>query len=382
MSLGSDRLSSLWRYGAAVAAVAAVAAAPGAALADGSIPATWNDDSISLTTTSQFYGVEAVGPRGAWAVGRTGEGATTESLVARWNGTAWATVASPSSVPLTDVEAASASDVWAVGAEPDGSASAVQHWDGTAWTLVPHVAGTTDNPVALDGVTIVDPENVIAVGFQGGLQRARPHAQHWDGVSWQEKAVPGPDGALLALLVAVDHASVNSVWASGFALSGEGALVPYFARWDGTGWSAVDVPDTIVGGYSDILVLGPERFVAVGATMSMTTGNPVPVAVTYNSGVWRQETLPVAAGELTGISADGSGGYWVCGNVGVPHVDAKPLVMRHKVTGWSVFALPDTGVGGLLGVTHVPGRNEAWAVGQSELTNESQRNLILGYHSW
>ena len=75
-------------------------------------------------TFDALYGVRAVSPASAWAVGAYDTPKATRSLVLRWNGTSWKQVASPS--PAIDsqfdgVAATTATSAWAVGL-PDGSA--------------------------------------------------------------------------------------------------------------------------------------------------------------------------------------------------------------------------------------------------------------------
>jgi len=80
-------------------------------------------------------GVAAVGSGAAWAVGATiAEPART--LILRWDGTAWRTVASPDpsagSDVLDRVAAVSARSAWAVGFS-SGGRPVVATWTGTAW---------------------------------------------------------------------------------------------------------------------------------------------------------------------------------------------------------------------------------------------------------
>ena len=96
------------------------------------------------------WGVVAVGPTEVWAVGQDNTGSTTAPLTARWNGTAWSTVAAPN-VPagsyLRGVTARSG-EVWAVGVAFTGEAGVVQpftmRWNGSGWASVSANAAGSD----------------------------------------------------------------------------------------------------------------------------------------------------------------------------------------------------------------------------------------------
>jgi hypothetical protein len=86
-------------------------------------------------------GVAATSARSAWAVGGTenGTGASERirTLIARWNGTAWRRVPSPSpgtGAALFGVAVVSARSAWAVGDDShSGEKSLILRWNGTAW---------------------------------------------------------------------------------------------------------------------------------------------------------------------------------------------------------------------------------------------------------
>ena len=96
---------------------------------------------------AELMGVSAVSGSDAWAVGwywnRTGT--ATQTLILHWNGTAWRQVKSPnpsSDSPYTPnnslygVSARSGSDAWAVGdhdTQVSTTNSLIAHWNGTAW---------------------------------------------------------------------------------------------------------------------------------------------------------------------------------------------------------------------------------------------------------
>jgi hypothetical protein len=126
---------------AGIAAPAGAGAAPAAGRAWA--PVTPNPSpSLNL-----LAGVSAVSGSDAWAVGSSSSSLNPnviDTLILRWNGTAWTQVQSPSpsSVSynyLQGVSARSGSDAWAVGDYGDCAtalfkrATLAAHWNGTAW---------------------------------------------------------------------------------------------------------------------------------------------------------------------------------------------------------------------------------------------------------
>jgi hypothetical protein len=139
-----------------------------------------------------LFGVEAVAPNDAWAVGRIDEAA----LVEHWNGTAWSRVAiapPAGESGLSGVTATSASDVWVVGFQRSGTHTLVEHFNGTTWSVVPtqDPAGATNS--SLSSVVPRAANDVWAVGtsLQGGVF-ASPLIEHWDGAAWTIVASPNP----------------------------------------------------------------------------------------------------------------------------------------------------------------------------------------------
>jgi hypothetical protein len=123
-------------------------------------------------------GVASITGAHAWAVG--GNGST---LIEHWTGTAWRQVPSPNPNTGSDdnfligVAATSASNAWAVGAdcmmcggEGQTTVTLIAHWNGSAWKQVPSPnLSSLDNP--LDGVAATASTNAWAVG---GSERHPP----------------------------------------------------------------------------------------------------------------------------------------------------------------------------------------------------------------
>jgi hypothetical protein len=71
--------------------------------------------------------------------GRTQDNGDCAPLIEHWDGTRWTQVVAPAGVGcLSDVEAVTADDAWAVGSGPLGfEGGTILHWDGIAWAVSP-----------------------------------------------------------------------------------------------------------------------------------------------------------------------------------------------------------------------------------------------------
>lgn len=148
-----------------------------------------------------FYllnGASARSPGDAWAVG--GSCATTcgiqKTVILQWKGTAWSKVASASPGPaingLSAVAALSPADAWAVGDYCIRSACGARNtlilrWNGTAWARVPSPSPSsrgTGN--ALSGVGAVSAHDAWAVGTYVDATTGHNDTLmlHWNGTGW------------------------------------------------------------------------------------------------------------------------------------------------------------------------------------------------------
>jgi hypothetical protein len=118
--------------------VAAVAVAAGLALpAQAAGPRTTDPTEF----TGRLNAVSADSPADAWATGLTYSNDPTNrhevNLALHWNGTSWSRVSIPTPGPVNDgyygVTAISPTDAWAVGISR-GRETMLMHWDGTSWT--------------------------------------------------------------------------------------------------------------------------------------------------------------------------------------------------------------------------------------------------------
>jgi len=184
------------------------------------------DGGVTGNHFSTLQAVTDISPGDVWAVGGQAgirdQASATVPLIEHWNGTSWSIVPVPKAAlgVLESVSAASASDVWAVGAgQQSGQSTVALHFDGSSWKLVavPTPPGTSG---ALSGVKALSATDAWAVGesFPNAGGNGKILTDHWNGTSWQVVTAPSVGGrGALSGLSSVDAAPRTGCgpWASG-----------------------------------------------------------------------------------------------------------------------------------------------------------------------
>ena len=207
---------------------------------------TWKQVPSPGPPPSYLTSVAATSASNAWAVGYTGTG----TLVLHWNGKTWKRVSSPtpgletSPVPSTGgtligVGTVSAATAWAVGTTGDcgcgNGDSLILRWNGTAWKQVPSPtpAGGRKAGAALKSVAATSTNNAWAVGVSGcGCMPSSswPFILRWNGTAW--KQVPSAIQSVNTSLSAVAATSESNAWAVGTTGTGKTLI----EHWNGTAW--------------------------------------------------------------------------------------------------------------------------------------------------
>jgi len=190
--------------------------------------------------------VAATSASNAWAIGYTGTG----TLVLHWNGKTWQRVSSPAPGLVTNpvsstggtligVGTVSAATAWAVGTTGDcgcgNGDSLILRWNGTAWKQVPSPtpAGGRKAGAALRSVAATSTNNAWAVGVSGcGCMPSSywPFILRWNGTAW--KQVPSAIQSVSTSLSAVAATSASNAWAVGTTGTGQTLI----EHWNGTVW--------------------------------------------------------------------------------------------------------------------------------------------------
>jgi hypothetical protein len=190
-------------------------------------------DPVVGASYSRLNAVTALAADDVWAVGsaeNVAPAGPSNALIEHWDGTAWTIVASPD-VPaesgdpydhLYSIEAASPSDLWAVGdygtkvqdftALPEHTL--IEHWDGNGWSVAssPLLEGRN----SLSALAVVSPDEVWAVGSYWQNDKQNALIELWDGSSWTQIESPVSGASLNGAGVS----PTGQVWAVGLVQTG------------------------------------------------------------------------------------------------------------------------------------------------------------------
>lgn len=200
-----------------------------------------------------LFSVSASSATDAWAVGARFGGQALRTLTEHWDGKSWQRVKSLSpggvghNAELFGVTALSPRNAWAVGYFSDGTLNhtLVEHWNGKAWTHVPSPSSGNAPGDVLEPVSAVSPTDIWAAGvFTNSVSLTDTAAvMHWNGKSRRGVGAPNPGGFLGSELVSVDAVSAHDVWAVGDYPNGDAQARQTLAvHWNGTKWKLVPSP--------------------------------------------------------------------------------------------------------------------------------------------
>lgn len=340
---------------------------------------------------------------------------------------------------LAGVSAASAADVWAVGAFIPGTSGVLNtlahHFDGTRWTAFPLPnVGAQQN--ILQAVSMPSPGKAWAVGdYINGKFQQQTLIEHFDGTVWAVVPSPSP-GALQNILYGVAAITDTDVWAVGAFEDANDVWHTLTEHWDGTAWSQVNAVDAGTTGnqFYAIKALASNNVYAVGqqagagfpsqaliehwdgktwsvvASPADASASALPLGVTATVssltlvGEQETDTAPytsyVASGAPTALSIQSTptmgtgendpfavtiandGTTWIVGWAINPASDLHdPLVLQGVNGVFSLVSVPNPsnlGDSGFAAITTVPGGG-MWAVGVTA-TSKSNYSTLIEFH--
>lgn len=326
-------------------------------------------------------GADASDANNVWAVGAfiAPRGAGGHALALRYDGSAWRSMPRtglPGNESLSDVDAVSVTDVWAVGTQTAGLAynTLAAHWNGTAWTREATPNGNPGGFNHLYGVAAAA-GSVWAVGTYvdpNSSSNRRKLILQRTGGAW--RAAAAPTVATYETLVDIDATGPTDAWAVGAATGNpqSGPLAPLVLRWNGTGWQSTMLPATGSTSLAGVDARTTGDVWAVG--YSYVDYNRQPYVVHFDGTSWRRVATPTfsGGGELTDVVALSSSTV-----VAVGRSNGAPLVLRWNGTSWTRDTTPTASAPYLTGATPA-GANRVWAVGyRFELNAYSNRTLTM-----
>jgi hypothetical protein len=350
-----------------------LAAAPAAA------QATWTQvPSPNRPGSNELQGADGADPSHVWAVGRvvgtSANPSTYRSVILRWNGTAWAQAPHPSFTrnhALRGVAAPAADDAWAVGTRQvasGGLVTLVERWDGATWRTV---ASPNPNPGGLNelnGVAAVPsaPGTVWAVGSHSTPDPnfgTRKLILRRTGGGWQ--VLGSPTFTPEDHLEAVDATGPGDAWAVGWGSTSPfgGTAVGIALRWNGSSWRSVPIPQPSSIMLFGVAALAPDDVWAVGHTY---LGGPhwVPLILRWNGTAWSRATIPAfpSGGQLRDVVALSPTNVYAVGLDG-EGFNARSLVLHWNGSSWTRQATPSPPAGPKLYGAAAIGPSTVWGVG-------------------
>ncbi len=186
----------------------------------------------------------------------------------------------------------------------------------------------------LGGVSGLAEDDVWAVGwfrleFPSDFDEL-PFALHFDGVQWNEVAVPEPATGLdsKTRLYDVTAVAADEVWAVGNYIPPESVntIKTLAMRWDGDEWELMPSPGALIGSGSSFFAIDSKdgEIWAVGNTLGGS--GLVHLAARWNGSDWDEFFPPIINNgdhELTSVHIHASDEVWAAGRaggIGIPYV--------------------------------------------------------------
>jgi Ser-Thr-rich glycosyl-phosphatidyl-inositol-anchored membrane family len=259
---------------------------------------TWNGSTWTITpspnksTTDNniLNGIRCTSSTSCVAVGYYFDtsSSTNQTLVESWNGSAWSIITSanqPSSNnDLTAVSCTSATACTAVGVSVNGSSIAqtlIERWNGTAWSI-----SSSPNPGIitneLNGVKCTSSTSCMAVGdYFNASNVDQTLVERWNGSTWS--VVSSPDrGTKENYLSGIGCPSTTSCAAVGVSFNASSVPQTLVETWNGTAWSIVASPNpsstsTILSGVactSSMSCTAVGAYTSAGASQTLVETGP------------------------------------------------------------------------------------------------------------
>jgi hypothetical protein len=210
---------------------------------------SWKRVAAPVLPGSGLSGVSGTGPKNVWAVGTffRGDGQNARTVALRWTGGKWvrATSANPGgsgATSLFGVTAVPGGGAWAAGAshlKRRQGRTLVEHLAGGQWVQIPSPRPGPSPDDELRAISAASPSSVFAVGFvelKGAL------AEHWNGHQWTTQLTPAIAGAKAVALAGVSADSATDAWAVGDVQTKSDNLLTLIEHWNGASWQQVASP--------------------------------------------------------------------------------------------------------------------------------------------
>lgn len=338
-------------------------------------------------------GVSAASASDVWAVGAFIPGTTgvLNALAHHFDGTRWTAFPLPNVGAqqniLQAVSMPSPGKAWAVGDYISGKfqqQTLIEHFDGTVWSVVPSPSpGVRQN--ILYGVAAITDTDVWAVGaFEDANDLWHTLTEHWNGTAWTVvNAVEA--GTTGNQFYAVKALASNNVYAVGQQAGAGFPSQALIEHWDGKSWSVVASPADpaasalplgLTATASSLTLVGEQETDTVPYTSYVASGAPTALSIQSTPTMGTGENDPFA------VTIANDGTMWVVGWAINPASDLHdPLVLQGVNGVFSLGSVPNPsnlGDSGFAAITTVPGGG-MWAVGVTA-TSKSNYSTLIEFH--
>jgi hypothetical protein len=356
--------------------------------------------SATTPASSQLHGVSCVNATTCFAVGESlgrliGQGRT---LVERWNGKTWSIVAGPNPsgaryATLFGISCASATSCFAVGIQIKTGATAntalVERWNGKAWAIVatPSLSSSKTDSTYLNGVSCSSATFCVATGSlyvadkNGSVTAFKTVVEQWNGTKWSVVPTPAPPGSTGARLYAASCTSATACVAVGDQIlkvrppgSFAAGPVTLTERWNGKTWSAVASPSPTIGSGATLLSVSctsTTNCLAAGQYAEGDLGRPGLLTEHWNGKSWSllaSHPPNRAYSWLSSVSCAATTSCMATGYFSTSQFNAKgskTLVERWNGTGFSLGSSPNAAFYNILDGVSCVSATVCIAVGRS-----------------
>jgi len=265
-----------------------------------------------------LYSVHLINPTSGWAVGGTcdiytlGADCPGDGFVLYWDGVKWRHVLTPPGIgTLASVFAASANDVWAVGAGPTAI-----HWDGTSWVSVSAAVTALGVTNLLSVFILPGGTDGWAVGDGGTTDNIR-WSGTWPTGAWSAGPVPNLEPVNVLRSVSLSSSTFGWIVGSG----GE------IFRWDGLGWNDMTLTSPVPG--IDMLSV----FAISGSdAWSVGVGDTI---IRWNGASWTGPMVaPTAGVAYRSIRMVSAADGWIAGSVDL--TSNEGTLLRWNGVAWTI----------------------------------------------
>lgn len=336
---------------------------------------TWA--SVASPTTSSIYGLDMITPSDGWAAGEDTlwPPGTIYPAVLHWDGTAWTkTTLSTEFGALWALDMLSSTDGWAV-----GDLGLIMRWDGQGWTR----ANSPTN-LRLYAIAMRTPDDGWAVGGWSGWSGEFSVALHWDGNAWTEANIPqigevtgltlmpGGQGWAVTLRGLLLHLNGNTWsvldWPTGPYQLRDLELLSPDSGWAIGWWTEAGMPGSIYywdgEAWSETLRLDgyePSAIDMLSPTDGWIVGTPS-LVLRWRGTSWAQVPVAVTEGNLADIAMLSATDGWIVGSQGDPGSPGSAVALHWDGSTWSPTAVP-TFIEWGLDAVDVVSPTDAWAAG-------------------